>query len=160
MIETADKASVFIPNADLILNAVTNLTPHGSAATAVVRVGVAHSADPQHVTAVLTHAAAACPLLSADPAPTVTFDDIGPSALHFSIRGAVSDVQRIGPAESDLRARIVTALSGAGIAIAHPQTDVHLRDLDAVRVVLMRALEERERKARMAEAEAVSRPAT
>ncbi len=159
VIETADKASVFIPNADLILNAVSNLTPYHSGGTAVVRVGVAHSAEPQRVTAALEAAAAACPLLATTPAPSVAFEDIGASALQFTVRGAVSDVSQVGAAESDLRSRVVSGLNAAGLAIARPQTDVHLRDLDAVRTVLMRALEERERRNRVPGAETDGNPA-
>lgn len=160
VIETADKASVFIPNADLILNAVSNLTPYHSGGTAVVRVGVTHAAEPQRVTAALEAAVASSPYFAASPAPSVAFDDIGASALLFSVRGAVADVGQVGAAESDLRSRVVAALNAAGIAIARPQSDVHLRDLDAVRTVLMRALEERERRGRMADAETVDKPAT
>lgn len=160
VIETADKASVFVPNADLILNAVSNLTPHHSGGTAVVRVGVAHSAEPHRVTTALEAAAASSPYLAASPAASVAFEDIGASALQFTVRGAVADVGQVGVAESDLRARVVSGLNAAGIAIARPQTDVHLRDLDAVRTVLMRALEERERRNRMTDAETVDKPGT
>ncbi len=157
-IETADHAAVFVPNADLVANALTNITPREPRGTAIVRVGVPHSADPDRVRAVLAEAAAGCPELAASPPPAVGFDEIGPSALQFSVRGTVADLGGVGAAETALRTRVVKALNHSGIGIAHPQSDVHLRDLDAVRVVLMRALEERERRARAASAETVEPP--
>lgn len=148
-IETGDRASVFVPNADLIANPLANLTPGGSRATAVVRVGVPHGSDPARVRAVLAEAAAACPLLARDPAPSVSFDDIGANALHVSVRGTVAGPEAVASAESEMRALIAPALHVSGIGVARPQSDVHLRDLDAVRAITLRMLEERERKARM-----------
>ncbi|PPD28182.1 MAG: hypothetical protein CTY20_11085 [Hyphomicrobium sp.] len=150
-IETVDRASIFIPNADLIANALTNLTPRSTEGAAVVRVGVAHGSNPDRVRAALADAAAACRLLAETPPATINFDEIGPNALVFSIRGTVHDMMTIAKAESEVRMLIVTELQKAGLEIARPQSDVHLRDLDAVRSILARAYAEREH-ARMAAA--------
>ncbi len=150
-IETVDRASIFVPNADLIANALTNFTPSSREGAAVVRVGVAHGSDPARVRAALADVAAACQLLSQAPPATISFDEIGPNALVFSIRGTVHDMMTVAKAETELRMRIVTDLHKAGLEIARPQSDVHLRDLDAVRSMLARAYAEREQ-ARMAAA--------
>lgn len=148
--ETADRGRVFVPNADLIANAVTNHTPRDAKGITQVHVSVAQSSDPGRVREVLATVAADCPLLDSAHTPSVTFDAIGANGLDFSIRGTVGDALTAGAAESDLRVRIVQALQRAGIELARPQSDVRLRDLDAVRMILARVMEDRERQARMA----------
>lgn len=108
-----------------------------------IGVGVSYRSDPDQVRAVLISVANECPLVLKAPAPLATLDNFGQSALEFSLRATcVRDVPR-ATVETELRTRILKAFRGAGIEIAHAQYDVHLRDLDAVRVILNRIAEER-----------------
>jgi small-conductance mechanosensitive channel len=125
----------------------------------IIRVGVSYRADPDQVRAVLSVAARECPHILATPAPSVAFDDFGPSSLEFSLHARCRDGVERGAAETDLRTRILKAFRMAGIEMPYAQYDIHLRDLDAVRVILNRVAEERAgRQGVNGEAESASMP--
>jgi small-conductance mechanosensitive channel len=114
---------------------------------AVVRVGVSHKSDPDRVIDTLVRAAGECPGIAREPPPQASFDNFSPHALEFSVSAAVAGGSTRGAAETDLRTRILKAFRAADIEIAHAQHDVHLRDLDMVRMILSRIAEERARAA-------------
>jgi small-conductance mechanosensitive channel len=95
------------------------------------------------VRTVLESVARDCPLVLRSPAPSVTFDDFGPSALEFRLHATCAKGVQPGAAQTDLRTRILKAFRMAGIELPYAQYDIHLRDLDAVRVILNRVAEER-----------------
>jgi small-conductance mechanosensitive channel len=109
----------------------------------VIRVGVSYRSDPDQVRAVLEGVARECPLIVRAPAPTVTFDAFGPSALEFALHATSAGRTEASAVETDLRVRILKAFRSAGIEMPYAQYDIHLRDLDAVRVILNRVAEER-----------------
>lgn len=146
-IETFDKASVIVPNSDLITSAVTNWTHRNALGTATVKVRVSYQSDPERVRDILQKVASECTLLMQHPAPTVNFDNFGADGLEFSVGGVIPDVSKGDAVKTDLRFRIFKAFRAAGIEMPYAQHDVHLRDLDAVRTVLTRLAEERARQA-------------
>jgi len=109
----------------------------------VIRVGVSYRSDPDQVRTVLEGVARDCPLVLAAPAARVSFDDFGPSALEFSLHASRAARVEAGAAETELRTRILKAFRASGIEMPYAQYDIHLRDLDAVRVILNRVAEER-----------------
>lgn len=108
-----------------------------------VRVGVKQSCDPDRVRAAL--ATVRCPSALNEPAPDITFDEIGENALVFSVTVAIRNIAQARRVETELRTEIVKTLREWDIAIARPQVDVHLRDLDGVRAFLVRLAQERTR---------------
>jgi potassium efflux system protein len=122
---------------------VTNWTHRNALGRVLVKVGVSYKADPEQVRSVLQKAASDCTLLMQHPPPGVGFDNFGANALEFSVSGIVSDFTKAGAAQTDLRMRIVKAFRAEGIEMPFAQVDVHLRDLDMVRQILMRVAEER-----------------
>ena len=145
-IETFDKASVIVPNSDLITSAVTNWTHRNTLGTAAVKVRVSYRSDPDQVRDILLKVASESPLLMQHPPANVNFDNFGADGLEFSVSGVISDVSKAEAARSDLRFRILKAFRAAGIEMPYAQHDIHLRDLDAVRMVLARLAEERARR--------------
>jgi potassium efflux system protein len=146
-IETGDRASLIVPNSELVTNTVTNWTHRNPLSRVVVKVGVGYKSDPEKVRSILQTVAKECPLIMQIPAPGVGFDNFGPNALEFSLSGVVQDVSRGGAAQTDLRMRILKAFRENDIEIAHAQHDVHLRDLDGVKTALSMMMQERARKA-------------
>jgi small-conductance mechanosensitive channel len=146
-IETGDKASLIVPNSDLIMSAVTNWTHRNALGTATVKVTVAYRSDPEQVRDILQKVAAECPLILQHPAPGVGFDNFGADGLEFSLGTVIPDVTKAPAVESDLRYRILKAFREAGIEMPYAQHDIHLRDLDGVRSILTRLAEERARQA-------------
>jgi small-conductance mechanosensitive channel len=106
-------------------------------------VRASYKADPGEVQALLARVAASQHELAAVPAPHASFDNLGEYGLEFSVRGHPAEGLDASIAESALRTARVRAMRESGIEIPHPQTDVHLRDLDAVRSLLTRVAEER-----------------
>lgn len=112
-----------------------------------INVGVSYRSDPAHVLAILSRVAGECPFVRREPAPLVSLDDFGPSALVFSLRAAAPAPGKKRAAATDLRLRILKTFREQGIEIALPQHDIHLRDLEMVRHVVARLAEERAQKA-------------
>jgi len=153
-IETFDRSSLIIPNSELITGSVTNWTHRNPIGRLIVYVRVSYKADPEEVLAILARVAEQSTSLLKEPGPTAVFEDFAESAMLFSLRAFVPDVGRRLGVQSELRVSISKAFREAGIEIAYPQRDVHLRDLDGVRNALSRAIEARRRESE-GEAEAL-----
>jgi len=150
-IETFDRSSIIVPNSVLITGSVTNWTHRNPIGRLVIRVGVSYKADPELVLDILKRVADQSPSLLREPAPSAVFENFGDSALMFSLRAFVPDVTRRLSIESDLRIAIARAFRDAGIEIPYPQHDIHLRDLDGIKLAFARALEARRREQTAAE---------
>jgi small-conductance mechanosensitive channel len=114
-IETFDKASVLIPNSEMITQPVLNWT-HGSPSGRVeIKVRAAAGADPARVAALLIETAGAHAGVLAEPIPQASFDDFGPDALDFTLRVHVADIKQGARARSDLRAAVLAAFRREGV---------------------------------------------
>ena len=125
-LETWQRASVIIPNAEIISTSVTNLTHRDQYGRVEVGVGVAYGSDVEKVRAILLDLAKKNEQVSDYPAPGVVFRDFGSSSLDFELRCFTPNVMsRLGVA-SDLRFEIERRLREDGIEIPFPQRVVHL----------------------------------
>ncbi|MFO1418088.1 MAG: DUF3772 domain-containing protein [Methylotetracoccus sp.] len=125
-IATFDRASVFVPNSELIASAVVNRTyadPHGRI---IVPVGIAYGSDTQQVRRALQETATAHPEVLENPAPIVLFRGFGESALQFELVAHVRDVNQSLLVTSDLCFAIDEAFTRSGIAFPFPQRDVQM----------------------------------
>lgn len=146
-IETANRARLIIPNSELITGRVLNKTHRSLMGRGSVRVGANYGADPEKVLGILVSCAKAHPQVLTEPPPGAVLDNFGASSLDFFMWFFVADVSRAGGVQSDLRIAIMKAFKEAGIEIPYNQHDIHLRDLDGVRTLINRAVEERAAKA-------------
>lgn len=158
-IETFDRASVIVPNSDLVGGTLVNLTHRGSAGRLVVKVRVSYRADPERVIALLAEAAEKTPGLLADPPPRVSIDALGPDGMELAVQVFLADIRGRVDVQTQLRIRIFKALQSAGIEISHAQSDVHLRDLDGIRQLVTQALAQRAARAAMDGLKTVDEPA-
>ncbi|MEZ5842159.1 MAG: DUF3772 domain-containing protein [Hyphomicrobiaceae bacterium] len=145
-IETFDRASVVVPNSQLISGTVQNWTLRNAMGRLTIKVSAAYDSDPEHVMKVIMSAVERCQTILTYPAPRVTFSDFGASALDFTVHAFIGDVSKGLDAQTELRTAIFKAFRKEGIEIPFPQADVHLRDLDAVRALVARLAEERLRR--------------
>jgi small-conductance mechanosensitive channel len=129
-VETFDRASVVIPNADLIAGTVTNWTHSSMAGRVRVPVGVAYDSDPRHVEKVLRDVAEAHPMVLLDPAPAIMFMGFGADSMDFEIRAILRDVNWMLSAKSDMNFAISKAFREEGIDIPFAQRDVYIKNLD------------------------------
>ena len=144
-IETFDRSSLIVPNSELISNVVTNWTHRNALGRIVVKVAAAYKSDPEHVMRVLTAVAKSSPLVMQQPAPLITLDNLGADGLEFSIRVVVADITKALPVQTQIRSAVVSAFREYGIDFPTSSRDIYLRDLDGVKVLIARVLEERAR---------------
>ncbi len=144
-IETFDRASVIVPNSQLITGEVINLTHRNAMGRVLIKVGASYKADPEQVMRILQGVADKSSSILRLPAPGVGFDDFGPDSMMFSLVAFVADVGQRGAVQNELRIAINTAFREAGIEMPYAQQDIHLRDLDGVKSALAAAMEARRR---------------
>jgi small-conductance mechanosensitive channel len=142
-IETFDRASLIVPNSELITGRVLNWTHRDSLVAVNVKVGVAYDSDPEQVIGILRGCAEAHPEVLRVPPPGAAFEEFGDSALLFNLRVALPDVSKAPNVQSDLRVAIFKAFRAANIEIPFNQIDVNLRDLDGVKRYLAQLAQER-----------------
>jgi small-conductance mechanosensitive channel len=140
-IETFDKASVIVPNSELIMGRVVNWSHRDWRGAVSVKVGVAYDADPDQVAAILLKCAGEHPQVLPDPPPSVALEAFGDSALLFNLRVSLADVDKAYSVQSDLRIAVLKALRAARIEIPFNQLDVSLRDLETMRRYLDEVLD-------------------
>ena len=114
-IETFDRASVILPNSDLIAGTVLNRTHKGKSGRLQVPVGVTYDADPKKVEAILLSIAEENPLVLEDPAPRVLFLELGPDSMNFELRCWLRDVNFSLSVRSDMNYDIVSRFADEGI---------------------------------------------
>ena len=126
-IETFDRASIIVPNADLITGVVKNWMHTNRTGRIIVTVGVSYDAEPEVVREILLKCAREHPEVLTYPAPNVFFQDFGDNALIFELYAFLGAVDKSLSTKSDLRFAIFRELKAAGIGIPFPQRDIHLK---------------------------------
>ncbi len=122
-----DLKELVVPNKDLVTGQLLNWTLSDAANRVTVFVGVAYESDVDQVTRVLQEIVAGDPRVLETPEPNVTFEEFGDSALKFSIRAYVQDIEERLPAIHALHTAIAHRFRREGIEIAFPQMDIHVR---------------------------------
>ena len=125
-IETWQRASVIVPNGELLTTAVTNWTHSDRRGRVEVPVGVAYGSDVEKVREILLACADEHDRVLKDPPPWVLFMNFGNSSLDFELRCFTNDVMRRMGCASDLRFAIDKRFREEGIEIPFPQHVVHM----------------------------------
>lgn len=125
-IETFRRASVIIPNADLISNSVTNWTHKDRYGRIDLPIGVAYGTDTRKVEEILLEVAKNHERILSFPAPVVVFQNFGDSSLDFELRCYTGDVMWLVIISSDMRHEIDKRFKEEGIEIPFPQRVVHM----------------------------------
>jgi potassium-dependent mechanosensitive channel len=120
-IETFERASVIIPNAEFISGAVKNWTHANTTGRIIVKVGVHYDSDPDTVKATLLACAAEHPRVLKLPAAGAFLVSFGETALEFELRAYVEHVDFGLSARSDLNIAILRRFRETGIAFPSPQ---------------------------------------
>lgn len=132
-LETADKSTVIIPNSDILSKSLVNLTYSGRMGRVAVKVGVGYESDIPAVKNTLLDIAASNPEVLAEPAPSVSFGNLGENSLEFQLNCFTSDVFRRSAIANDLREKIIENFRRRGINIPHPPQTVYVETAAAPR---------------------------
>jgi potassium-dependent mechanosensitive channel len=125
-IETFERATVIIPNSELIAGVVKNWTHANTMGRITVKLGVDYASDPEQVRDILLECANEHPQIVDVPPPRAMLLNFGDSALEFELRCVVADFDRSLIVKSDLYFAILRRLRAAGIRIPSPQREVRL----------------------------------
>jgi len=143
-IETFDRASVIVPNSELVTASLLNWTHRNSVGRVTIRVGASYEADPEKVLDILREAAERHPDVLSHPAPIASFENFGASSLDFALRIFLADITQSLRIQTEIRVAIYKAFKDQGIEIPYNQSDVHLRDLDGLKTVVLQMLKARQ----------------
>lgn len=126
-IRNFDYQEVVLPNKDLITRAVTNWTRGDTVNRLVIGIGVAYGSDVNLISQTLYDIATDDPDVLEDPAPLVTFENHGDSALEFVLRVFLPSPSLRLSALDRLNKKINETFTRLNIEIPFPQRDIHIR---------------------------------
>ncbi len=128
VIVTNDNITMIVPNSKFIDSPVTNWTYGDPRVRFRIPIGVAYGSDIEKVRAALIAAGKENPHTLSDPAPSVFLEKFGESSIEFELVVWSSEMSyRPRRYRSDLNFAIEKKLREAGIELAFPQRDIHIR---------------------------------
>src|SRR5882724_12374706 len=128
VIRTNDNITMIVPNTKFIDSPVTNWTYGDPRVRFRIPVGVAYGSDVNKVREALIGAGRSNPHVLHDPAPSVFLKQFGENAIDFELVVWSSEMSyRPRRYRSDLNFAMEQKLREAGIEIAFPQRDLHIR---------------------------------
>src|SRR5437773_1269055 len=126
-IRIGEGAEVIVPNSQLVAERVTNWTPIQRLRRLDIQVNVSYGTAPDMVLKVLVGAAQAQNDIAGPLAPQASFLGFSDTALRFELQAWTHRLDALLGVKSDLGVSVYAALRDAGMAIALPQQEVHLR---------------------------------
>jgi len=123
-IDTFDRATIIVPNSDLISEPVINRTHSDMMSKAIIDIAVQINADPDVVRDVLLDCAESHAGVSREPPPMVQLAGFGESSLKFQLHFFVDDALTATPTASDLRFAIIKAFRVKGIDLPYGWRDL------------------------------------
>lgn len=122
-----DRQELVVPNKTLITNTFLNWTLSGTISRIVVNVGAAYGSDTDQARDILVSVAQDHPIIMDEPKPMATFEEFADSYLNLVLRAYVPDLDSRLKTITELHTEIDRRFAEAGIEIAFPQQDVHLK---------------------------------
>jgi potassium efflux system protein len=126
-ITSFDRKELVVPNKEFVTNQLVNWSLTDPILRVEVPVGIAYGSDTERAMREMLDVAEAHPHVLRDPKPQVFFLEFGESTLNFELRCFSPDVDHRLRIQHDLHLGVDRAFRAAGIEIAFPQRDLHLR---------------------------------
>ncbi|MDE1172228.1 MAG: mechanosensitive ion channel [Parvibaculaceae bacterium] len=125
-IETFDRASVIVPNSEIIASSVTNWTHKNRIARLIIKVGVDYGTDTRLVASLLVDCAKSQEEILKYPEPKAFFVNFGDYSLDFELRCFVRDTDYMLSTKSNLHYAIDDIFRLHDINIPSPQHEVRI----------------------------------
>jgi potassium efflux system protein len=126
------RKELIIPNKEFVTGQVINWTLSDSTLRIIVPVGIAYGSDTDLAEKLMLECAKEHPLVAEEPAAYVLFSAFGDNSLNFELRAYTADSNRFLTVTHDLHKAIDRKFRAAGIEIAFPQRDIHVRSIKDV----------------------------
>ncbi|MFT7642058.1 MAG: potassium efflux system protein, partial [Pirellulaceae bacterium] len=126
-----DRKEYVIPNKELITGRLLNWTLSDKTNRILINVGIAYGSDVDKAKEVLLQTCNDHPLVLDDPPTVVTFEGFGDNSLNLVVRTFLPNLDNRLLVIDELHTSIDKVFRDAGIEIAFPQRDLHLRTVDA-----------------------------
>ncbi len=125
-----DRKELVIPNKTFITDQIVNWTLSDPICRVIIPVGIAYGSDTERARDLLLQCSRESPNTLDEPAARALFLGFGDNSLNFELRVFINNLENFVAVKSDLHFRIDKAFREAGIVIAFPQRELHLRSVD------------------------------
>lgn len=124
-----DRQEYVVPNKDFITGRLVNWTLTDTTNRVVVNVGIAYGSDTRKACEILQQVCDDHPNVLGDPAPLISFEGFGDSTLNIVLRFYLANLDRRLAVIHEVHTDINDRFNAAGVEIAFPQRDLHIRSL-------------------------------
>jgi potassium efflux system protein len=124
-----DRKELVVPNKEFVTGRLINWTLSDAVLRIEIPVGIAYGSDTQRAIEVLKKVADESRRVLREPPPQVLFLGFGDSSLSFELRVFVRNVSQLFVTRHELHMGVDQAFREAGIEIAFPQRDLHVRSI-------------------------------
>lgn len=125
-----DRKELLVPNKEFITGQLVNWTLSDPITRIKVPVGIAYGSDTALARDILLEIAHTCCHVLEQPRPKAIFHRFGESSLDFELRVFIDDMDQWPSLMNELHDRIHKEFRQAGIEIAFPQRDLHVRSAE------------------------------
>jgi potassium efflux system protein len=124
-----DRKELVVPNKEFITTRLVNWTLTDPVTRVKIPVGIAYGSDVQKATDIMLRIARRYPHILNDPAPQALFLGFGDNSLMFEMRVHIPHMRHLIEVRDAMHRAIDAEFRKAGIEIAFPQRDLHLRSV-------------------------------
>ena len=124
-----DQRELIVPNKEFITGRLINWTLSDNILRRDFPVGIVYGSDIRKAEQLLYDIARNHPLVLQEPKPIVLFKGFGDNSLEFELRVCFAGIENNLPVWHDINFAIDDAFRAAGIEIAFPQRDIHIRTI-------------------------------
>ena len=133
-----DRREMIVPNKKFITDNVINWTLSDPISRVVLPVGVAYGSNIKQVERILLKIAKDCTFVMQEPAATTLFKGFGDSTLDMELRVFIPKRDVYVDVVNQINGAIDREFTKAGIQIAFPQRDLHIKSVESLAALLPR----------------------
>lgn len=126
-----NRQELIVPNKDFVTNQLINWNLTDQILRVEVPVGIAYGSDTDTARKLIMEVANNNPLVLTNPKPEVFFVSFGDNTLNFELRVFSPSVEHLFVIRDQMHTGIDKAFREAGIGIAFPQRDLHIRSIES-----------------------------